>query len=464
MLKIRQKNNREGSCDLVSGEFKLLSDAFGRNGGTLDQRRLAQPIVGKYQGLGSGGWFYCNCRGNERPTPVLYPSNHTHVVRHPKRPNHDENCTFFCPPRIEWRITTSHRSRERPEGYALLADFSDVRETAPDRAIRRFSQNCSRPRLATLLYTILTRSGIMIVGSNGRRPSHASQLRDIFLASRQMQLDAEIQLSDYLRSGFSWQQTIEQRVTRGAGRWRVGTRPHGLLIDTIHGVVRGGLVKRNGDVLTVAGRVSVFGERDGDNRVAARGKDAIAAGKSYVAIVLFARLVPGGPVLPHSAYVHPCLAMDDLLLVDSDFERATMAQLTKVRSWVNLRNGISFTIEKPLFDIGTVQPEEGDLHEAGNDDNPVSAAPPPVLLPDFIIRRSGSTSAGSSTVIVETMGYADIAYRERKARIVPAMAEALGNAPDVKHDFWLPAHKSQEERDKTFRGNLRSALIGPWSV
>jgi len=277
-----------------------------------------------------------------------------------------------------------------------------------------------------------------------------------------MRLDADIRLSDFLCTGFERQDMLEGRIARGWGRWRNSTRPHGLIIDTIHGVVPGGLVKKDGQVLRIAGRISVFGEQDGDNRAARRPEDAIRPDRSYVAIVLFARPAPDAPVTAYSAYVHPCWTMEDLLLVDSNLERSTLFQLSRTRSWVHRYDNVSFTIEKPLFDIGNAQAGDGDLDEGGDEADPVAVAAPPVLLPDFIVHRHGHAEAGSTTVIVETMGYADTAYRERKARTVPAMSRALGGVPYVKHDFHYPSAKTQDERDLTFRGSLRSALVGRW--
>ncbi len=41
-------------------------------------------------------------------------------------------------------------------------------------------------------------------------------------------------------------------------------------------------------------------------------------------------------------------------------------------------------------------------------------------------------------MIVETMGYADVGYRERKQRIHHLTSQSLSDTPDVEHDFHLP--------------------------
>ena len=42
--------------------------------------------------------------------------------------------------------------------------------------------------------------------------------------------------------------------------------------------------------------------------------------------------------------------------------------------------------------------------------------------------------------VVETMGYADEGYRERKARLHPEMQEAADAASVIEHDFQMPAY------------------------
>ena len=77
------------------------------------------------------------------------------------------------------------------------------------------------------------------------------------------------------------------------------------------------------------------------------------------------------------------------------------------------------------------------------------------VLPDFLV----STSTGGQAV-VETMGYDLPAYRDRKARLHPAMRQACAGARLIEHDFCSPAEWSQDVRDRVFRRALRDALLG----
>jgi hypothetical protein len=45
---------------------------------------------------------------------------------------------------------------------------------------------------------------------------------------------------------------------------------------------------------------------------------------------------------------------------------------------------------------------------------------------------------GAKTVVVETMGYADVIYRQRKMRTHAQMSVLCGGAPVIHHDFHQP--------------------------
>ena len=79
-------------------------------------------------------------------------------------------------------------------------------------------------------------------------------------------------------------------------------------------------------------------------------------------------------------------------------------------------------------------------------------------VPDFLLWTRPAPASGRECVIVETMGTAEPAYRERKARTHEVMRQAMHGAPLIQHDFHLPAAQSQSERDRRFW------LEGHWTV
>jgi hypothetical protein len=115
----------------------------------------------------------------------------------------------------------------------------------------------------------------------------------------------------------------------------------------------------------------------------------------------------------------------------------------RLRKWLCDKQGIRLEIKKPLFDI------------AGLDDPEDPAIPPrEPCIPDFILRAKPAPAGGSATVLVETMGYADDVYRERKAVIHELMTQVAG-APVV-----LPGGQAQDGRDRRFWLDARWTITG----
>jgi len=251
------------------------------------------------------------------------------------------------------------------------------------------------------------------------------------------------------------------KVERTApARFKRTRRPHGVLLAVVSGASQGRLHPLRGEAIAVRGSIAVFGERDGHDRDGAAEWQARAP---YLAACLVGRATPDGPVEVLKAYLHPCAGPGHLMLVDSDLERRTLAQLLRLQAWLLRQRGIQVAIEKPLFDIGyaaepaadTVDDGKGKSRPEGDEE----AREP--CLPDFLLWARPAPRGGHEAVIVETMGYADVPYRERKARTHALMRRVLHGAPLVSHDFHLPAEQPQNERDRRFWRDCRWAVTGP---
>ena len=192
-----------------------------------------------------------------------------------------------------------------------------------------------------------------------------------------------------------------QRIEQAEPGQFVHSRPHGVLIVRLSGVSEGQLFPLSGDPIPVRGRLALCAER-----AAAQRTDSVRP--PYVAVCLVGRAAADAPVEVLSAYVHPCASVGHLMLLDSDHERQTLAQLRSVQSWVRRRHDALVTIEKPLFDLRppTLQDEP----------------PRPPLLPDFLVRATSADGKRSPIMVVETMGLAEPDYRERKERLHVEMA------------------------------------------
>jgi hypothetical protein len=222
------------------------------------------------------------------------------------------------------------------------------------------------------------------------------------------------------------------------------SRPHGVLIARVEGA--GGVALRTlvGETIAVRGRIAVFGERPGTAR---EGPEERAARAPYLAACVLGRAAPDAPPEVLSAYLHPCVSEEHLMLIDSDMERQTFAQLRSAQAWLGKRNLARVSIEKPLFDLW---PEDhGNAH----------ADPRPPCLPDFVVRAIGADAVARAAVI-ETMGSTDAAYRQRKERSHALMSLALGGAPVIMHDFQEPAGRSQKDRDGDFWRAVRGRVAG----
>jgi hypothetical protein len=88
------------------------------------------------------------------------------------------------------------------------------------------------------------------------------------------------------------------------------------------------------------------------------------------------------------------------------------------------KKALRITINKPVFDLPEIP---GSLLLEGNE----SSGPG---ISDVVVQATDVMAGGSKKLIVETMGYADDVYRERKVRTRTLMSEAFGCAPVVQHD------------------------------
>lgn len=175
--------------------------------------------------------------------------------------------------------------------------------------------------------------------------------------------------------------------------------------------------------------------------------------------------------------------------VDSNLERQTLALLLTLQDWLGKRRKVRVTIDKPVFDLGWSSAPEpvavagaalssteaflaradevhrasqatlrdlGIKHRPGGDEE---ARDP--CLPDFILWAEADHRIQHRVIVVETMGFADNAYRDRKHRTHELMSRILGKAPVVEHDFWSPTGVAQGQRDRQFWLDARWMVTGP---
>jgi hypothetical protein len=118
MLRVCRKGEVEGGQTLSAEEGRALRQAFGRFA-TPAARPAGAVVVRRYQHLGFGNWFLCDCLGPGRHPPALVPVLESFVRRHtdPPWPRHADECDFRRDPPEQRAITRSYARRGDPCDY-----------------------------------------------------------------------------------------------------------------------------------------------------------------------------------------------------------------------------------------------------------------------------------------------------------------------------------------------------------
>jgi hypothetical protein len=375
--------------------------------------------------------------------PVLVPVLETFLRRHVTEewPQHAEACEFYREPAEQAEISASYQPQRK--NVRLVRSFTLAAGASPMRREIASSTN-RRPQLAALLVRLLTDAGLQRVEAGGFKPPPLpEQMRRLWPIAREISLDNQVRLADALCMSVAKLPGLAAQIEAAKDESYPHTRPHGVLLVRVQSVRAGMLRTLNGEELPVTGRMAVFGDRPEDEP-----GQAVDARAPYLAICIVARPSPGERAQITAAYVHPCASLDRLMLVDSDAERHTLALLKNFQYAMLKGSGSVVTIDKPMDSLAPDRWPDG--------------RPRPPVIPDFLVTvrdRDGSMKRA----VIETMGYADKGYRERKARLHPEMLDAAGASAVIKHDFQFPAHWQQDWRDKQFRRELWRQLGAPGS-
>lgn len=448
MLRVALKGTTEAALLVTPEEDRVMRAAFGRYGGRPQDRAAGALVVARYQQLGSGHWFLCDCRGGAQRPPALVPVAQTHIRRHEDQrwPVHCDDCDFYRDQDEQRALTASYARPSAGKPMRLARPLGRVAQAAVASSASR-SPHTSRPGLARLLIRLLVDAGLQRIEPGWRPPPLVEQVKAIWAAARDVEIDDGVRLTGFLCTSPARLGELMARVAAApAGQFR-NSRPHGVLIARVASIGAGQLQPVAGAPIRVRGRLAVFGEQAGAVRESGAER---AARAPYLAACLVGRALEGAPVEVLSAYVHPCAGDAHLMLLDSDLERRTLALLRRVQGWLGKHRGVSVAIEKPMYDIAPPLAESVAS----------AVAPRAPCIPDFIL-RAGCDGETARTVVVETMGFADAAYRARKRLMHPLMAVLLGDAPVIAHDFHEPADLPQARRDDRMWQAARLALSNP---
>lgn len=446
-MKLRKgrKHAWQTATEIADDADRILRRAFGRTG--LPQDSSDMKEAGRFVSLcqSSDHWYYCPCKQEGGRYPTLYPRGNHHLVRHPDFPQHHEECDFFLEPREQKHVVKSHVRPDPQHRFMLARAFASAAEV-DGGGVHRVSQSVRRNGLATMLFEVMTRSGLQTRTSQNP-PSLKDQWFEIKRAAGEVYLSENVTVKDCLKTSPAYFNEIERVIFRCSLDWGARARPHGILIFPATAATQDLIYWDNGPPLPVLGSVTIFGESPEE----IADVDHAVEGRCYMAIALVAQAAPNGELEVIRAYLHRCLAKNDFMLVDSGLEMETFWQINSIRGWMAER-GVTFSVEKPLFDIGAGEDYSEDRNE--NDGEVVARE---VVIPDFIVRSNDAP--GNKTVIVETMGFADDAYRSRKVRMHEKMSMCLDSAPVVEHDPHFPQGLARQDRDESFRKWLIRMLL-----
>lgn len=435
--------------ELSAEEDELLRSAFGRFGGTQDARAKARTTIPELDKNLTRRWIYCDCKDPPSVPPFMYTRS-GHIVRHHDSPAHDEHCDFFMPAVQQVRINRTYVHRPTNLAYDFL------RQRIPDgshRTIDRLTPTRRRPRLAQLLFALIEGSGLQQLDNSLPIPSLAEQFQRIRNAAATIRLTSTgIVLADVLSTFASSEDRLISMINSYRLRWPANAIRHGIIVDRVTGISEGHVEFFGGKRIPIVGQCHVFGEDAEPN-----GDDFAATRAPYLAACL--SIVENGKLQIVGCYLHPIRSDARLSLVDSKYERMTWTRI----DWVIKRSGHDgLVVMKPLHDIAPqFEPANGDDLPADDDNLSLKVAPHPVLIPDFIVRYP----ARHRTLVVETMGYSDKNYRQRKIRTHALMIEALksqGAGEEVEiieHDFHFPVEHKQIARDNSFLERMTHFLF-----
>ncbi|HME24452.1 MAG TPA: hypothetical protein VKI44_24490, partial [Acetobacteraceae bacterium] len=286
-----------------------------------------------------------------------------HIRRHEGHwPAHAEACDFYRDPDEQRVITASYAVRVEREWRLSRPLVGEALH--PQLRVQRLSCHVARPRLARLLMHVVTEAGLQRIGEDAAVPDFPEQVQALWTAAGSVNLDVKASLRHFLCTSVTRMPALIERLEQVRPGRFVNNRPHGILIVRLAGIAEGELFPLAGDPIAVRGRVAVFGENPEQCRAA-------PLQPPYLAACVVARAASDEAVAVLSAYVHPGASRGHMLLIDSDYERQTLAQLRSVQSWLRRRCGVLTTIDKPLFDLRP---------PASTDD-----APRPPLIPDFLV-------------------------------------------------------------------------------
>ncbi|MEZ2682346.1 hypothetical protein [Providencia rettgeri] len=403
MMLIKKKAPRGALVRKLSDdEENAIKNIFGCNQKfSAQDHTLSEQILIEMRKKGL--WLQCSCVTGD--TPALNSSNLMSKTQKLFLSgfgyNHDSSCPMY-------RVSISdkdkpHSGMRKVAGIKRLnyrdflpIDESEVTIEVPDKHINTSEERTHskrRPRLARLLLTLIEDAGLNTLNPVNPLPSQATRmwLDTLKASARAQEFIRNRQLSEIVlfqpSIGEETQKKLMQELERSDINWPAGKA------RIFYQIFISDLVNRE---------QVTFSWHDGERQfapergISINGESQDGIRPPYWVILAFRRGAEG-EVICSEGYAHALFRRNCPVPVDSKLERKTLESIAKVAEWLQGKVE-NLTLIKPLFDIEVnVEGEKG------------------FVLPDFIIQIK-TLDGQERTIVIETMGYNDDEYCERKAK------------------------------------------------
>lgn|GEM_PF-3259772 len=382
---------------LTADEVAALEKAFGLVAGSAKAGTKAFQLLDHL--IKKDQWLLCNCRGAPgAQSPVMFamrtvsPAHPLTLVRNHARGTHAESCPFYRDTQLA--MGHSLAARTTLSAFGLLKKAKTTGQISTSNGTLSYGRASSErtPTLASVLFTLLEAGACDQVTATERHISADAKRVSAAAANLFMDDAKTLSAQPFIGTSLHKVDAVFKEAVRAKkdGHWPEGQELHGFVIGLCDVEKRPDGVFLKG-VHLVQGRLDEWKVR---GRVRMPGQGTVGP---YLAIGLVACLA--GETKPSivQAYVHPANTSGNWTLVDSDLERQTFAILVSKLSQLQEGEG-TYSIVKPYTD--RVSPKSKVRYR-----------------PDFCLLSP------DTEVFVETMGYADEEYRERKKRMHEVMSE-----------------------------------------
>lgn len=404
-MKLVRKKNPRGALRrwLSEDEEQAVKIFYGlRKRGSAADYHLAESVILEMRQCEA--WLECDCVPGDSPamnsaklmqdTRTLFLSgfNHEHATTCPmyRQLSADDGATSSGTRKTAGSKRISYRDfLPADESETAIKAPGSVSLTSPDRTRRT-----RRSRIARLLLSLIEDAGINRLPQLYPLPSGSGRdwIQALETVAGAQEFIQGRQLSEIVRfqpgMGETGTERLMQDLEKSDSRWPA--RRARLFFQ----IFMSDRVSRDEVVFTWSGGEKSFRPERGMS-INGEGQDGIRP--PYWVILAFRR-GNDGRVICSEGYAHALFRRSCPVPVDSELERQTLSSLSEAARWIkNKPDAPTLSLQKPLFDTEVeIEGEKG------------------FVLPDFIV-TAVTPDGKSHNIVVETMGYTDDDYCERKA-------------------------------------------------